>query len=59
MKYNKNEDTPLFLLLFTKSQREKILTKHLWVQVLKKGRKQRVLGLVYRNIYRFLKINFQ
>ena len=47
MKYNKNADTLLFLLLFTTGQREKILKKHyLWVQVLKKGEKRRVLGVL-------------
>ena len=60
MKYNKNADTLLFLLLFTTGQPEKILKKHyLWVQALKKGEKQRVLGVFYRNIYRILKVNFQ
>ena len=53
MKYNKNADTLLFLLLFTTSQREKILKKHyMWVQALEKVEKQRVLGVLYHNIYR-------
>ena len=60
MKHNKNEDTLLFLLLFTKSQREKKLKKHsLRVQALKKGEKRRILGIIYHNIYRIPKINFQ
>ena len=38
MKHNKNADTLLFFLLFTKSQREKNLEKHsLRVHALKKG----------------------
>ena len=37
MKHNKNADTLLFLLLFTKNQREKNMKKHsLGVQMLKK-----------------------
>ena len=57
MRYNKNVDTFLFLLLLTTGQREK---KHyLWVQALKKGEKQWVLGVLYRNINRILKVNFQ
>ena len=60
MKHNKNADTLLFLLLFTKSQREKKLKKHfLRVQALKKGEKRRILGIIYHNIYRIPKINFQ
>ena len=60
MKHNKNTDTLLFLLSFTKCQREKKKLKHfLWVQALKKGKKQRVLGLLYHNIYQIQKINFQ
>ena len=56
MKHNKNADTLLFLLLFTKSQREKKIEQHsLRVQALKKGEKQ----LIYHNIYRIPKINFQ
>ena len=36
------------------------MKKHsLWVHALKKGEKQWVLGLLYRNIYRIQKINFQ
>ena len=39
---------------------KKILKGHsLWVQALKKGEKQQVLGLLYHNIYRIQKINFQ
>ena len=37
----------------------KILKKHLWVQPLEKGEKQWVLGVLYPNIYRILKLNFQ
>ena len=60
MKQNKNVDTLFFLQLFTTGQREKNIEKHyLWVQALKKGEKQRVLGVFYRNIYRILKVNFQ
>ena len=44
LKYNKNADTLLFLLLFTNGQCEKILKKiYWWVQALKKGEKQRGL----------------
>ena len=61
MEYNKNADTFLFLLLFTTGQREKkILQKHyLWVQALKNGEKQRVLGEFYPSIYQILSVNFQ
>ena len=60
MKYNQNADILLYLRLFTTRQREKILKRHyLWVQAHKKGEKQRVLGILYRNIYRTLKVNFQ
>ena len=60
MKHNKNADTLLFLLLFTKSQREKKIEKHsLSVQALKKGEKQRILSIIYHNIYRIPKMNFQ
>ena len=60
MKHNKNAYTLLFLLLFTKSQREKKWKKHsLRVQALKKGEKQRILDIIYHNIYRIPKINFQ
>ena len=46
MKYN-NAGILFFLLLFTTGQREKILKKHyLWMQALKKGEKQRVLGVL-------------
>ena len=52
MKYSKHEDTILSLLLFTAGRREKNVEKHyLWVQALKKGGKQVVLGVLYRNIY--------
>ena len=61
MKYNENADTLLFVLLFTTGQREKKnLKKHyLWVQAIEKGEKQRVLEVLYRNIYQILKVNFQ
>ena len=57
MKHNKNADTLLSLLLFTKSQREKRkLKKHsLRVQVLKNGEKRQILGIIYHNIYRIPK----
>ena len=60
-KHNENADTHLFLLLFTKSQHEKkILKKTIFVsQVFKKGEAQRVLGILYHNIYRIQTINFQ
>ena len=46
MKPNKNADTVLFLLLFTKSQCEKNIEKTFFgVQGLKKGEEQRVLGI--------------
>ena len=58
----KTKYTLLFLLLFTTGQRVKRIEKkkkhYLWAQALKKGEKQRVLGKLYRNIYRILKVNF-
>ena len=61
MKYVKNTDILLFLLLFTTSQREKKYIKKTfcWVQVLKNGEKRRILRVLYRNIYRILKVNCQ
>ena len=60
MEHNKNQDTLLFLLLFAKSQREKKLKKYsLRVQVLKKGEKRQILGIIYHNIYRIPNLNFQ
>ena len=62
MKHNKNADTLLSRLLFTKSQRQKKkkLKKHsLRVQALKKCEKRRILGIIYHNIYRIPEINFQ
>ena len=59
MKYNKNAGTLLFLLLITTGKREKNNEKTLFVQALLKGEKQWVLGVLYRNIYRILKVNFQ
>ena len=53
MKHNKNEDTLLFLLSFNKCQRKKIAER------LKKAEKQQVQGLLYHNIHRIQKINFQ
>ena len=48
MKHGKNSDTLLLLQFLAKSQREKVLEEHsLWVQVLKKGDKQRFLGILY------------
>ena len=45
MKYNKNADTLLFLLLFTTGQREKDIEKILFVSAgPQKGEKQRILG---------------
>ena len=59
MKCGENADTLLFLLLFATGQREKGIEKHyLWGQALKKGEKQRVLEVLYYNIYRILKVNF-
>ena len=57
MKYNKNADTLLFLLLFTTTKREKKYC--LWLQALKKGEKQGFLEVLYPNIYQILKLNFQ
>ena len=59
MKYNKNADTLLFQLLFTSGQHEKTLKKHLWEQALKKDEKQWILGVLYCNTYRILKVHFQ
>ena len=61
MKYNKNAETLLFQLLFTMGQLEKNIEKTLFVSAgtLKKGEKQQVLGVLYRNICRILKVNFQ
>ena len=60
MKYNKNVDILLFLLLFTTGQHEKNIEKTLFVSAgAQKGEKQRVLGALYRNMYRILKVNFQ
>ena len=60
MRHNKIANTHLFLLRFIKCQREKILKENsLWVQALEMGEKQRVLGLLYDNIYRIHKVNFQ
>ena len=60
MKYNKNVDSLLFLPLFATDQHEKNIEKRLLVRAgTKKGEKQRVLGVLYRNICRILKVNFQ
>ena len=60
MKYNKNADTLLFLLLFTTGEREKNIEKTLLVEAgAQKDEKQRVLGVLYPNFYRILKVNFQ
>ena len=62
MKHNKNADTLLFLLLFTKSQREKRKKKEktfLANAGALKGEKRRILCIIYHNIYRIPKINFQ
>ena len=59
MKYNKSADVLLFLLLFTTSQREKSIEKTLFVSAgAQKRRKQRVLGVLYRNICQTLEGNF-
>ena len=58
MKYNKNADTLLLLLFFTTGQREKNIEKTFASAGAQKGEKQRVLGVLYRNIYRILKVNF-
>ena len=60
MNHNKKAGIHLFLLSFPKCQREKkILIEHsLWLQALKKGEKQRVLGLLYHNVYQIQKTNF-
>ena len=60
MKYNKNAGTVLFLLLFTTGQREKNIEKTLSVSAgVQKRWKKRVLRILYRSIYRILKIDFQ
>ena len=60
MKYNQNADTLLFLPLFAMDQREKNIEKTLFVGAgAQIGEKQRVLGVLYRIIYRILKENFQ
>ena len=60
MTYNKNADPLLFLLIFTTGQREQNIEKTLFVSAgAQKSEKQRVLGVLYRNIYRILKVNFQ
>ena len=52
MQYNKNPLCYVFLPSFTKSRYEKILKEHsLWEQLLKKGEKLQVLGILYRNVY--------
>ena len=55
MKYNIKTDTLLFLMLYTKPQHEKILKKHYLTQ---KDEKQSIPEVLYRNIYRILKLNF-
>ena len=57
MKYNKNAETLLFQLLFTMGQLEKNIEKTLFVSA--GTLKQQVLGVLYRNICRILKVNFQ
>ena len=57
MKYNKNADNLLFLLLFTTGQREKNIEKTLFVSAgAQKRWKKRVLGILYCSIYRILKV---
>ena len=59
-KYNENADTLLFLLSFTTGQCEKNIEKTLFVSAgAQKGKKQRVLGVLYHNVYQILKVNFQ
>ena len=58
MKYNKNADALLLLLFFTTGQREKNIEKTFLSAGAQKRWKQRVLGVLYRNIYRILKVNF-
>ena len=56
----KNADTFLLLLLFIMCQRETNIEKHSWwVQELKNDEKQRVMGILYQNIYQIQKLNFQ
>ena len=61
MKCSKNAATLLLLVLFTTGQREEEIFEkyYLWVQALKKGEKLWILGILYPNIYRILKFNFQ
>ena len=60
MKYNKNMDTLLFLLLFSMVQREENIEKTLLLGAgAQKRGKLRVLGVICPNIYRILKVNFQ
>ena len=55
MKYNKNADTLLFLLLFSTSQSKKNIEKT-FVNAGKGEKKQRDLGVLYHNIYRNLAV---
>ena len=62
MKHNKNADALLFLLLFTKSQREirkKNEKTFLANAGVLKGEKLRIPCIIYHNIYRIPKITFQ
>ena len=58
MKHNKNADTLLFLLLFTKSHGEKNIEKTFFVSAgVKNGGEQQVLGILYRNTHQIQKLN--
>ena len=60
MEHNKKVGTLLFLLSFTKCQREKYIERTFFVSAgVQKGENQWVLGLLYHHIYRIQKINFQ
>lgn len=59
MKYRKNADTLLLLLLFTTTQPEKSIEKTLFVSTDALNRlKPAGLGVLYHNIYQILKLNF-
>ena len=58
MKYNKNVDTLLFLMLFTMSKCKKKNIEKMSAGT-QKCEKQHVLGVLYPNIYQILKVNFQ
>ena len=48
-----------YCYLLSVNKKKTLKKYYLRVQALKKGEKQRVLGVLYCNIYRILKVNFQ